>query len=151
MKKLYLIGFPILLFFDVVSQICFKYASMTAIEPSLDPAWLISLLTKPWIYGALLGYIGSFIAWMSLLKEAPVGPSVAVSHMDLVLVTLISVLIFHEHLNGYKIVGGSLIILGVLFLAKGEAEIARRERAAAATTYFGGAVRAPAPEGNEHD
>lgn len=128
MKKLYLVGFPILLFFDVVAQICFKYASMAAIEPALDPAWFISLLAKPWIYGAFLGYIGSFIAWMCLLKEAPVGPAVAVSHMDLVLVTLLSVLIFHEALNSYKIIGGSLIVLGVLCLAKGESEIARKEQ-----------------------
>ena len=68
----------------------------------------------------MAGYLGSFISWMTLLKHAPIGPAFAASHLELVSVTLLSVWLFHEPLNSYKVVGGLLIILGVLCLAKNE-------------------------------
>lgn len=122
MKKLYYIGFPALLAFDTIAQISFKYASMDALTPSFDLKWCLSLFYKPWVYGALFGYIGAFVTWIILLRHAPVGPSVAASHMEIVSITMISVWLFHEPLNAYKIIGGALILVGVLCLAKGEAE-----------------------------
>ena len=128
MKKLYLIGFPALLACDTLAQICFKYASLASEAPSLDPSWAFSLFTTPWIYGAVAGYLGGFIAWMTLLKHAPVGPAVAASNMELVTITLLSVWLFQEPLNSYKVIGGALILLGVLCLAKGEAEEERKKQ-----------------------
>lgn len=128
MKRLYFIGFPALLIFDTLAQLCFKYASLEAPPPSFELAWALGLFEQPWVYGAVFGYLGAFVMWMTLLKYAPIGPSVAVSHMDLVLITLLSVWIFHEPLNGFKVIGGTLILAGVFCLAKGEAEEERRKR-----------------------
>lgn len=128
MKKLYYIGFPALLTFDTLAQICFKYASMDALPPSFDAAWAYSLFTRPWVYGAIFGYIGGFFVWMTLLKYAPVGPSVAASHMEIISITLLSVWLFHEPLNFCKVAGGALILVGVLCLAKGEAEEERKKQ-----------------------
>jgi drug/metabolite transporter (DMT)-like permease len=57
---------------------------------------------------------------MTILKHAPVGPSFAASHLELISVTLFSVWLLGEELNAYKVIGGTLIILGVLCLAKSE-------------------------------
>lgn len=117
MKKFYIIGFLSLIAFDTLAQISFKYASN---QTSLDisAAWLADIFSKPWIYGAFVGYIGAFFTWMTLLKRAPVGPSFAASHLELISVTLISVWLFNEALTVPKIVGGLLIIGGVLCLSK---------------------------------
>jgi drug/metabolite transporter (DMT)-like permease len=120
MRRFIIAGFLMLLGFDTLAQICFKYASTQALPLDFDPAWFARLFGKPWVYGSVLGYIGAFITWMSLLKQAPVGPSFAASHLELVSVTLFSVWLFNEQLNVYKVLGGGLIILGVLCLAKSE-------------------------------
>ena len=120
MKRFYIIGFLILMSFDTLSQISFKYASTQALPLELSPDWLMRLFLNPWRYGAIAGYLGAFVTWMTLLRYAPVGPSFAASHLELISVTLFSVWLFNEPLNAYKILGGVLILLGVLCLAKDE-------------------------------
>lgn len=127
MMRFYLVGFLVLLSFDTCAQLCFKFASMDALTPDFSVDWFMSLFGKPWVYGAILGYILTFITWMTLLKHAPVGPSVAASHMELVTVTILSVWLFNEPLNTYKIVGGALILLGVVCLGKAEADEERKK------------------------
>jgi drug/metabolite transporter (DMT)-like permease len=120
MKRFLVTGFLALLSFDTLAQISFKYTAMDAEPLEFSPAWLLRVLGNPWISGALCGYLGAVVTWMSLLRRAPVGPSFAASHLELVSVTFFSVWLFNEPLNAPKIAGGLLILLGVLCLAKGE-------------------------------
>lgn len=131
MKRFYIIGFLVLMSFDTLAQISFKYASMHAMPLDFDLSWFVRLFSKPWVYGAILGYLGAFVTWMTLLKYAPVGPSFAASHLELISVTLFSVWLFHEPLNAYKIAGGALILLGVLCLARSETDDAEQSPAQA--------------------
>jgi drug/metabolite transporter (DMT)-like permease len=120
MRRFYLVGFFLLMCFDTLAQVSFKYASMQAMPLSFDLDWISRLLSRPWVYGAIAGYLGAFVTWMTLLRYAPVGPSFAASHLELVSVTLFSVWLFQEPLNARKILGGVLILLGVLCLARSE-------------------------------
>lgn len=120
MRRFYIIGFLALMVFDTLAQTSFKFVSIHADPLDFDLAWFMRVFSSPWLYGALAGYLGSFVSWMTLLKHAPIGPAFAASHLELVSVTLLSVWLFHEPLNVYKVVGGLLIILGVLCLAKNE-------------------------------
>ena len=120
MKRFYILGFLALIIFDTFAQISFKSASAYVLPLDFSLQWFGNALTIPWIYGAVLGYLGAFFTWMTLLKFAPIGASFAASHLELVTVTIFSVWFFHEPLNIYKILGGALIILGVLCLAKSE-------------------------------
>ena len=52
MKRFYIIGFLILMSFDTLSQISFKYASTQALPLELSPDWLMRLFLNPWLYGA---------------------------------------------------------------------------------------------------
>lgn len=128
MRRFIVIGFLILMSFDTMAQISFKLASTNAMPLDFDLDWLVRLFTGPWVYGAVLGYIGAFVTWMSILKHAPVGPSFAASHLELISVTLFSVWLLGEDLNAYKVTGGTLIILGVLCLAKSEGAEAHAQR-----------------------
>lgn len=118
--KFYIIGFLLLMSLDTFAQISFKNAS-AVVEPFvINVDFFGRILSNIWVYGAIAGYIGSFIIWMTLLKYAPVGASFAASHLEIVSVTIVSYYLFNESLNNYKIIGGVLILLGVLCLAKDE-------------------------------
>ncbi|WP_040331946.1 DMT family transporter [Acinetobacter nectaris] len=134
MRLFYLVGFSILMLFDTLAQVSFKMASNHAMPLTFDLPWLIRIFSNIWIYGALLGYIASFFTWMTLLERAPIGPAVAASHIELISVTLLSVWLFNEPLTAVKVCGMALIVLGVLFLAKGEAEEFKAEEAAKKTS-----------------
>ena len=122
MKLFYIISFIILMSFDTLAQISFKFASIHAMPLTYDMAWLIRILSHYWIYGAIIGYIGAFFTWMTLLKHAPVGPAFAASHLELISVTLLSIWLFNEPLTFAKVLGATLILIGVLFLAKDESK-----------------------------
>ena len=130
MKRFYCIGFLCLMLFDTLAQISFKHAGLAADPLEFDLAWLLRVLATPWIYGALGGYLASFLTWMTLLRYAPIGPAFAASHLELVSVTALSAWIFHEPLGFCKLAGGLLIVLGVLCLAKdGSSGAAKDEHA----------------------
>ena len=120
MRRFYIIGFLCLMAFDTTAQICFKYVGMAAEPLEFSTDWLLRVLACPWSYGALAGYLCSFVTWMTLLRYAPIGPAFAASHLELVTVTVLSAWLFHEPLTLTKIAGGLLIVLGVLCLARDE-------------------------------
>ncbi|MCL1980785.1 MAG: EamA family transporter [Proteobacteria bacterium] len=129
MKRFYLIGFLCLMASDSLAQISFKFAGMAAEPLEFGMNWVLRIMANPWSYGALLGYLCSFISWMTLLRYAPIGPAFAASHLELVTVTILSVWIFHEPLTLPKVVGGLLIVLGVLCLARDESAASGEEQA----------------------
>lgn len=120
LRTFYIFGFVVLIGFDTASQICFKMAAMHAEPFQIKAAWLLRVAGTPWVYGAILGYVGAFVTWMTLLKHAPVGPAFAASHLEVVGVMLLSVPLFGEALSFMQIIGAILIIAGVVCLAVGE-------------------------------
>lgn len=121
MRQFYIIGFLILLIFDTLAQVSFKLAGLDTV-PSLDISWIMRVLLDKWTYGAILGYIGAFITWMTLLKHAPIGPAFAATHLHVVTVAVISFLFFGEKFSFVQIIGSVFIITGILVLARGRTE-----------------------------
>jgi len=68
----------------------------------------------------LLGYGAAFLVYMTLIKHAPIGPAFAASHMEIVTVTLFSVLAFGDTLTLWQAVGCCAIVTGVVVLAATE-------------------------------
>jgi drug/metabolite transporter (DMT)-like permease len=124
MKRLYfyLIGFGILIAFDTLTQVSIKLASSQAGQFVMNSEWLFTVLQNPWLYAAVLGYFGAFVAWMTLLKHAPVGPAFAASHLGLIPVLLISASYFGERLTNMQILGALSIMVGIVFLSLSEAK-----------------------------
>jgi Membrane transporters of cations and cationic drugs len=116
----YLIGFTLLMSFDTLAQISFKYAGTHALPVTADVAWLLRVFGAPWIYGAIVGYVGAFFTWMSLLKHAPIGPAFAASHLEVVSVMLLSVWLFNEHLTLPRVLGAIAIVAGIVCLGLAE-------------------------------
>lgn len=118
--RYYVTGFLVLMAFDTLSQLCFKLAALHAAPFAADGPWLLRVAREPWVYGAIAGYLGAFVTYMSLLRHAPVGPAFAASHLNVVSVLLVSAWLLHERLSLPQLVGAALIVLGILVLARAE-------------------------------
>ena len=134
MRRFYLIGFLVLLSFDTIAQIGFKLAAVAAAPPELEIAWLGRIATERWIYLAVVGYLGAFVTWMTLLRYAPIGPAFAATHLDIVTVLIVSVMWLGETLSRPQVVGAALILIGITILAttKGDRPERRQYREDAA-------------------
>ncbi len=120
MRRFYLFGFLLLMGFDTLAQISFKYAGNGAFPPQARLGWLLRVFGQPWVYGAVVGYIGAFFTWMTLLKHAPIGPAFAASHLEVVSVMLLSIWLFDEHLTLARVLGATAIVAGIVCLGLAE-------------------------------
>jgi drug/metabolite transporter (DMT)-like permease len=114
------LGFLLLMGFDTLAQISFKLAGEHALPVELSTAWVLRVVSHPWIYGAVLGYVGAFFCWITLLRRAPIGPAFAASHLEVVSVMLISHWLFGEALTLQRLLGAAAIVAGILCLALAE-------------------------------
>lgn len=129
MKKFYLIGFGILLLFDTLGQTSFKLAA-TAAEPlAMSMDWVVRVFTNVWVYVAIFGYIVTFLAWMTLLRHAPVGPAFAAAHMEVVTVMIVSIWLFNDYITLGRFLGALLIVIGIICLAFAEKQAMALEAA----------------------
>ncbi len=120
MRRFYLFGFLLLMAFDTLAQVSFKYAGNGAFPPQASLAWLLRVFSQPWVYGAVVGYVGAFFTWMALLKHAPIGPAFAASHLEVVSVMLLSIWLFDEHLTLARVLGAIAIVAGIVCLGLAE-------------------------------
>lgn len=116
----YLFGFLLLMAFDTLSQISFKYAGDSALPVEASIGWLVRVFSQPWVYGAVVGYVGAFFTWMALLKHAPIGPAFAASHLEVISVMLLSIWLFGEHLTPARAAGAIAILAGIVCLGLAE-------------------------------
>jgi drug/metabolite transporter (DMT)-like permease len=114
------IGFCALVLTDTWTQISFKLASRQTGEFIMTSAWFAAAAVSPFIYGAIAGYLGAFLAWMTLLEHAPVGPAFAASHLEVVTVLILSVPLFGERLSAGKLAGAACIVTGIIMLSLSE-------------------------------
>jgi drug/metabolite transporter (DMT)-like permease len=121
-RRFYLLGFGALMLFDTITQISFKLVTAHAGEFAPQLSWLREIFSTQWLYLAVLGYLGAFVTWMTLLKHAPIGPAFAASHLEMIPVLIISVMFFNERLTAAQLMGGLCIVLGVICLSLSKAE-----------------------------
>lgn len=128
MRRFYILGFFFLMMFDTVGQISFKL-SATAAEPlEANFSWLTRIFSHPFVYFAILGYVGAFFTWMTLLRRAPVGPAFAASHLEVVTVMIASVIIFGETISLAHFTGALFIVAGIVCLAFAERDEIKKEK-----------------------
>lgn len=117
-----IIALMLLMAVETVAQIGFKLAGDSALPLALDVAWIARILSEPWVYVALACLGASFAIYMTMLKQAPIGPVFAASHLDIVAVTLFSIAWLGDRLTWLQAAGCCAIIAGVLVLAVTESK-----------------------------
>ena len=116
----YIVGFLVLMLFDTLAQVCFKLAGNLALPVQANLDWALRLFSHPYAYGAILGYIGAFFTWLTLLRRAPVGPAFAATHLQVVSVLFVSAWLFHEPVTLLRGLGAALILAGIVCLGYAE-------------------------------
>lgn len=119
MGYLYIFG---TILFTVYGQIMLKWqiSKYGSLPPDLGEKFifLLKLLLNPLI---LSGFISAFIAslfWMAAMTKFDISYAYPFMSLSFVLVFLLSITLFHEPVNVYKIIGLSLIILGIIVTSK---------------------------------
>ncbi|MFI5012632.1 MAG: EamA family transporter [Hyphomicrobiales bacterium] len=135
-----LIGFIVLLAFDTLGQVAFKLAGEHAAPIDGGIEFLRRLSLEPWVLAIVAAYFGAFLTYMTLIKDAPIGPLFAASHLEIVTVSLISILVFGERLALVQIVGCLAILGGVCLLAATEEEVTSAGPISTAGTHLPGKI-----------
>jgi drug/metabolite transporter (DMT)-like permease len=121
-RLFYGIAFTALAVFDTATQVSFKLSAHRTGPFAFDASWFKAAALSPWIYVAIAGYVCAFVTWMTLLKHAPVGPSFAASHIDVVTVLAVSVPLFGERLAPAQLAGAGCVVLGIVLLSLSESK-----------------------------
>ena len=116
MRGRFLLGFAALVLFDTMGQIGFKLTGEASGVMALNLDWVWLVLAQPAFYLIVSAYILAFFTYMTLMKEAPVGPLFAAAHLELVTVTIFSWIWFGERFTALQIAGCLCIIAGVVIL-----------------------------------
>jgi len=110
--------------FAVASQLIIKW-KMSAFDLSSYPglfekfAFAFSMLFNPWIMLSIFLTLLSGLSWMIAMTKFDISYAYPYTALGFVLILIFSALLFHEPLNGAKILGVLLIVSGIFVVAKG--------------------------------
>lgn len=104
---------------DTVGHFAFKLA---AIEPdpncSLAEHWR-HMLGRPWMWAGILCFVGEFVVWLAFLSLVPLAQGVLLGMVSIVVVMLLGRIVFREHLTRPRVIGMTLIVIGVAIVGLG--------------------------------
>ena len=110
--------------FGVVSQLIIKW-QMSAFSFDDYETWqdkfalAFSMLLNPYIIISLVLTLLAGVTWMIAMTKFEISYAYPFTLLGLVLVTIFSVIFFGESINTYKIIGITVIILGIVLISKG--------------------------------
>jgi len=110
----------------VVGQLLFKQGVSKiggiALDFSSLPFSLCRALVNPFVLCALLVYGISSMLWLIILSRVELGIALPTMSLGYVLIVFLSRLFFNEKITFYKLLGVSLICIGVFVLSRGMAK-----------------------------
>jgi drug/metabolite transporter (DMT)-like permease len=108
----------ILLVSTTAGQLLFKAASLRAQATKSRGRWW-SLAREPGVWIGIFIYGFDFVVWLAFLSFVPLWQAVMVANLDIVLVMLCGRLFFGERLSRPRVIGVSLITIGVITVGYG--------------------------------
>ena len=81
--------------------------------------FLLKVVFDPFIFSALVLTFISGLSWMATMTKFDISYAYPFTMLGFVAVLLLSVLLFGEVFNIYKLIGCSLIVLGVFVVSRG--------------------------------
>ncbi len=107
----------------VYGQVIVKWqvakAASLGFDPSHRTAFLMGLLTNPWVLSALAAAFGAALCWMLAMTKLELSHAYPFVSLSFVLVLLLSAMLFGEPLSWYKALGVALIVAGVAVGSQG--------------------------------
>ena len=116
-----LLAWGILMLCETVSQISLKLAGKTTGAFDFSPAAFRHALAAPWLWLAIACYVGTFLAWMTILRRSTLSGAFATSALVFVAVMASSWLVLGEHIGWLQLSGSIIIVAGILLLGADDA------------------------------
>ena len=111
------------IFFTVYGQMIIKWqvnlAGTMPIEPTEKVWFLFRLLINPWIITGFLSAFLASLAWIAAMSKFPLSYAYPFMSLAFVSVLVLSPLFFDETVTTPKMIGTSLIILGIIIVSRG--------------------------------
>jgi drug/metabolite transporter (DMT)-like permease len=110
-----------LILFETLAQVALKEAGESLTTLRFGGAWVLAALHEPSAYAAACGYVGAFLAWMTILDRMPLSRGFPMSSLVTLAIIAASVLVFGETLDGWRLAGIALILAGLALMGNEEA------------------------------
>jgi len=111
--RLYLI-WGLLLGFDVAIQVAMKLAGDQLSPIPFGVNWVVAALSSWLIWFSLIGYLATFVLWLSILHASPLSAAFPATALVYVLVPAAGWLLLGEEFTASRALGILLIVAGVL-------------------------------------
>jgi len=105
--------FPV---FDTANQICMKFLGGAVANMSFGMKWLSTAVLSPYLWGAIGADIGSFLAWMLILKKSDLSFAAPFISVQYITILLAGWFLFHEEIYIKEIIGVVFIMFGLLLI-----------------------------------
>ena len=110
--------------FTVYGQIVLKW-KIGELAPTgvklAEVTQVAKILLNPWVVSAFAAAFLASLCWMAAISKLPLSKAYPFMALSFPTVAVLSVLLFSEQVNGPKIFGISLIVLGAIVLSRAPA------------------------------
>ena len=106
----------VLLALGVLCQVAIKYAGLDTGPFDFSPRAFVAAASSPWLWAAVLCYVGEFVAWMVILRHSALSSAFPTGAIVLILLMFVSKFLFDEPVGWLKALGSAMIVAGVLLL-----------------------------------
>ncbi len=102
-----------------VAELLFKRGAAATLDAAAAPAIFgISVLASGWTWFGIVSYIGSFAAWLAVLKRLPLHLAFSLMSVSQVLVPLGAWACLGEDISPRRWAGVALVLVGIVVIAR---------------------------------
>lgn len=107
---------------DTFTQLAFKWGADQLGDLDFGLGMIARALTLPGVWLAALGYAGTFVVWMAILRMMPLSRAFPMTGLAYVTVPLLAWAVLGERIDLTRACGIALIVAGVVALGSQEKE-----------------------------
>lgn len=105
---------------DTLTQLAFKWGADQLSDLDFGLPMIARALTLPGVWLAALGYAGTFVVWMAILRMMPLSRAFPMTGLAYVTVPLLAWVVLGERIDLTRACGIALIVAGVIALGSEE-------------------------------
>lgn len=102
-----------------VAELLFKRGAAATLDATAAPAIFgISVLASGWTWLGIVAYLGSFVAWLAVLKRLPLHLAFNLMSVSQALVPLGAWACLGEEISPRRWAGVALVLIGIIVIAR---------------------------------
>lgn len=116
------LGILLTVAFTVYGQIILKWQATKLdglLERSQFIEYLARLLLNPWVLSSLVAAFLAFLSWSIVMTKLPLSHAYPFTAVSFILVLVLSAIFLQERITMLKVIGSSLVILGLILGSRG--------------------------------